>query len=52
MIQESKRPDCLKLICYSKQALTVKISFNQKLRGFSLSKMIYFVIIIITLQVR
>ena len=25
MIQGSKRPDCLKLICYSEQAVTVKI---------------------------
>ena len=34
MIQESKRPDCLKLICYSEQAVTIKISFTQKFRGF------------------
>ena len=34
IIQESKRPYCLKLICYSEQAVTVKISFTQKFRVF------------------
>ena len=34
MIQESKRPDSLKLICYSEQAVTVQISVTQKFRVF------------------